>query len=63
MDNHKEHKAPQGVKLTLVSMGHGSSRKVFFMPLPHIDGQAKLPRPAYDQVLSGVARGTTITIG
>ena len=53
MDNHKEHKAPQGVKLTLVSMGHGKGKVVFFMPLNHINGKAVLPHTALDMALMG----------
>ena len=57
MDNHKEHKAPQGVKLTLVSIGHGSSKVVFFMPLNHINGQAKLTSAELTVAVKGKARG------
>lgn len=51
MDNHKEHKVPEGTKLTAVTIGHGSGRVQFFAHLPHIDGKAKLSRVTLDQAV------------
>lgn len=51
-------------KLTAVSIGHGTHRHQFFAMLPHDEqGKAKLPHMALDQVLSGLRRGDTFTIG
>jgi hypothetical protein len=51
-------------KLTAVTIGHGTHRKQFFAMLEHDEqGKAKLPHSTLDRALSGIARGTTITIG
>ena len=66
MNNQSIQKADQAghTKLTLVSMGHGNNRHVFFIPLLHDSrGRAILPHATLNKVLAGVPRGTTVTTG
>lgn len=53
-------------KLTAVTIGHGTNKKQFFVPLKHnADGSAVLPHRVLDKMLTeaNVRHGDTYTVG
>lgn len=53
-------------KLTAVTIGHGTNKRQFFVPLKHnADGSAILPQHVLDKMLdeAKIRRGQTYTVG